>query len=447
MATKRKRKKVNVRINKLRKSSGDDLSVDLKSAAEDEIYSAPVKKAIIREKAATERKKETAVSTAPLKPQVKKQTGLQLNLYRKIAVSFVVLTLGLLAIIFYFSFIGVTITVVPKEERISNNLIIDINDPNKVAVISQGAVVGAVDKIEVKEIKIYSASGKEIIGEETTGTVTIINNYNKSQPLVATTRLLSSDNKLFRLKNTVNVPAGGSVEAEVYADKPGADMAMGPTKFTIPGLWAGLQEKIYAESKKAFTHSQKAKKHITQSDIDFGIKDLRKRLLEKAEKDVGESYKSYSQTLFNIDENSISIDIDGKVGEEKNDFSVTMTTEVAVVAFNEELIKNMAREKLMSVIASDKELIGFDENNLTYNLDSHNLNQGIATINVSFEGKSSFKSGVSIIDRKKIVGLTREQLDDFLANEQAIENYEVSFQPKFIDKVPNLIDRIKIKIK
>jgi hypothetical protein len=452
--TKNKRKKVNVKINKTRKSSPDALGIDLKSVMEaespDERQGAPKKVAKERQKPKKPALNAPAAQKAKAPKRQKlagRQSGLQLNLYRKIAYSFIFLTLALLAIIFYFFFIKVTITVVPKQERTSSNLIIDVYDEDKNIKASKLSIPGVVESIEVKEVKSYLASGREVIGEETTGKVIIINNYNKNQPLVATTRLLTPDNKLFRIKNTVNVPAGGTVEVEVYADKPGPDMEIGPTKFTIPGLWAGLQDKIFAESKEKMKYQQKAKKKITQDDIDNGIKDIRRSLLLKAEKEVREKYREYDKVLHSIDENSVSIDVDGKVGEEKEEFTITMTTLVVAVAFNDKAIKEMARGKLVSVVADDKKLVEFNEDNLSYGLDTYDLEQGTATVNVTFGGRIAPNSSADIIDREKILGLTREQLNDFLDNNPKIESYDVEFFPSFIERVPNLVDRIKIKIK
>lgn len=373
--------------------------------------------------------------------------GTRLNIYRKIAYSFIGLTLAMLAVIFYFSFVKMTITVVPKQENIKSSLIIDVYDQVKNKKLSSGAVFGAVESMEVEKTKSYAATGSEVIGGETTGKVVIINNYTKNQPLVATTRLLSADNKLFRIKNTVNVPAGGTVEAEVYADDPGPDTAIGPAKFTIPGLWAGLQDKIYAESKEPMKYRQNAKKSITQSDIDAGLRDLRKSLLAAVKKKVSEKYKNYNQAVYRIDENSVSVAVDGKQGEEKEKFSIIMSAAVEVAAFNDEAIKKMARDKLISSIAGDKKLKEFNGNDISYNLDSFNFNQGVAAINVSFSGKTELKSGEGIINRDKILGLTREQLNDYLDNLPAIASYEIKFLPSFIEKAPNLADRIDIRIK
>lgn len=444
MPTPKKRKKVSVRVAEGKKSDGGKMQIDLKSAVLEEIEPTP---------APTPKKAEKIkIAPAPKPLAVKQKSnsskgGLRINLYRKIAYSFIVLTLALLAVIFYFSFVKVTIAITPVEERVSNNLIIDVYDQNKVSTPGKTAVAGAVDRIEIKETKSYPASGRIAAGEETTGKVTIINNYNKSQPLVATTRILSADNKLFRLKNTVNAPAGGSVEAEVYADDPGPEMALAPTTFTIPGLWAGLQDKIYAESKTVFVYNQNAKKIIAQVDIDAGLKDLRSALIAKAEQAIAEKYKDYNKSVYTLDENSVSIDMDGKAGEEKEGVAITMSAAVEVAAFNKEAVEKMAEDKLNTIIASDKKLIEFNKDSIAYSMESHNLDQGIATVNAVFEGKTALKSGDEIIDREKIVGLTRDQLTAFMDSVPGVASYEIKFQPNFIKKVPNLADRVKIIIK
>ncbi|MCK4554185.1 hypothetical protein KAU19_04445, partial [Candidatus Parcubacteria bacterium] len=227
----------------------------------DDIYTGEIKDDANREVAAKEQEKE---STNNEETAGKSRS---LGLYRKIALSFIVLTVILLAVIAYFSFVKVTITLIPSQERVSSNLILDVFDQDKRSAVSEGEILGAVKQVEVEQIKTYPATDIEVISEEVIGKVILINNYSKNQPLVATTRLLSPDNKLFRIKKTVNVPAGGQLEVEVYADEPGQDMIIGPAHFTIPGLWAGLQDEIYGESKEPMKYSRQVKKYIKQDDI------------------------------------------------------------------------------------------------------------------------------------------------------------------------------------
>ncbi|MFH0891844.1 MAG: hypothetical protein V1867_03635 [Candidatus Falkowbacteria bacterium] len=370
-----------------------------------------------------------------------------IKLYRKIALSFVVLTLILLAAIFYFSFVRVTITLIPNQERISNNMIFDVYDGEKHEEPDRNAVGGLVKKVLIKNSGEYEASGTEVIGKEAVGKVKIINNYNKNQPLVASTRLLTADGKLFRLAGTVNIPAGGSVDAEVYADEPSPEMAIPPTKFTIPGLWAGLQDKIYAESSEDVVYRQKVKKHIVQEDIDNGIRDLKQELLAGAKEEINEQYKDYDQIIYKIDENSIKSEVQGKVGEEKDNFSVTMEADVIVVAFNDQTAVELAKQKFASALAENKELLSFDDKNIIYALNNYDHVEGLATINAAFEGKVTLKENSNIVDVNKLLGLNKDQLNVYLENIPEIAGFEVKFYPSFISKVPRLVDRINIEVK
>ena len=194
-----------------------------------------------------------------------------LNLYKKIAYFFIFLVLILVLVVLYFSFVRVKIILIPNQEKISNNMIFDIRDKEKGEV--EGSIIpGAIREEAIESSDVFEASGTEVIGKEAVGEITIINNYSQNQPLVASTRMIPVNNpdKLFRLKETVNIPAGGEIKAEIYADDPSPEMAIKPTRFTIPGLWAGLQDKIYAESENDIVYRQKVKKYIVESDFDDG---------------------------------------------------------------------------------------------------------------------------------------------------------------------------------
>ena len=369
------------------------------------------------------------------------------NVYRKIAFSFIVLTLILVAVVFYFGFSKLTIVIIPAQEKITDSSVIEVINQDSSSTLAPGQIYGVVKQMPVEQIKEFSASSKEVLGEEVTGKVTIVNNYIKNQPLVATTRLLSFDNKLFRLKNTVNVPAGGRVEAEIYADVAKAEMAIGPGKFTIPGLWAGIQDKIYAESQEPMKYSQKVKYVIGQSDIDNAVSQLKNDLLTNAENQVGRAYKNYAKMLFTVDDNSIVQEISGKVGEEKEKFSIKMKVMVTVVAFNNDEIYNQIKAKMIAGLADDKEISIFDKQNMIYALASFDIVQATAMVNVDSSAQASLKDSTNIIKKNNLAGLNYEQLKTYLSGLPEVAGYQINFFPSFIKKAPNLVDRISIEIK
>jgi len=376
-----------------------------------------------------------------------KKSGESKNIYRKIAVSFIVLTLLLVAAVLYFGFSKLTIVIIPAQEKITDSSTVEVISQTSGSTLAPEQIYGAVKQVPVEQSREFSSSGKEVLGEEVTGKVTIINNYIKNQPLVATTRFLGSDNKLFRLKNTVNVPAGGRVEAEVYADIAKPEMAIGPGKFTIPGLWAGIQDKIYAESKEPMKYSQKVKYTIQQSDIDNAVSQLKNDLLANAKNQVGQAYKNYAQALFAIDNNSVSQEASGKVGEAKEKFSIKMEIMVTVVAFNDDEVYNQIKAKLTTMLADDKEISKFNKQDILYVLENFDINQGTAMIKIDSIAQAALKDGAKIIKKNNLAGLSYEQLKVYLNGLPEVAGYQIKFFPSFIKKAPDLVDRIEIEIK
>ncbi|MDO8592472.1 MAG: hypothetical protein Q7R92_01700 [bacterium] len=369
------------------------------------------------------------------------------SIYGKLAFSFVALTVILVAAVLYFNFSKVTIVIIPAKEKISDSSTVDIVNQTPAAALGSGQIFGIVKQIPMELSRTFNSGGKEILGQEVSGQVTIINNYLKNQPLVASTRLLSADNKLFRLKNTVNVPAGGQVEAEVYADEVKPEMAVGPGKFTLPGLWAGIQDKIYAQSAEPMVYSEKVKYVIRQSDIDNAVSALKQELSASAKKQISQAYPDYDQLLFQADNNSISQEVSGKVGEEKQTFSIKLKTMVAMAAFKGGDVFNQVNARLLSSLADDKEIAEFSQSDLNYELGNFNLSQALATVKVTAAAQLTLKDSASIIKKNNLTGLTKEELKVYLNRLPEVAGYEIKFFPSFIKKTPKLADRIEIVIK
>jgi hypothetical protein len=71
----------------------------------------------------------------------------------------------------------------------------------------------------------------------------------------------------------------------------------------------------------------------------------------------------------------------------------------------------------------------------------------MATIKAYFGSSMFLKSDSSLLDRKKMVGLNRKQISQYLDSFQEIKSYELKFSPSFISSAPNLPDKIKVEVK
>ena len=378
------------------------------------------------------------------KGEAKKQGGGSVSMYRGIAYLFIFLVVILLGVIFYFSFAGVKITIIPNQERTEGNVFFQVYDKSNDSFSGKDkAIEGAVKKVNVSFSKEYVPTGEKILSEEVVGKAVVYNNYNKSQPLVATTRLLTADDKLFRIKNTVNVPAGGQVEVEIYADQPGESMVIGPSKFTIPGLWAGLQDQIYAESAAYTEYEKEVERHIAQADIDSAVKDAKSGLLEEAKNKADNGYNKF---FFKLDDNSIVQDISGKVDEKKDKFTVKLSADVVVIAFDNKEAEEAVMAKFNNASPGNQKLLGFEDDNISYTLSEADADEGLAVLNASFAGKLSLSGTSDIINPNELVGLTDAQLKKYLDSLDEVAGYEIKFYPSFVKRAPKLPDRIKIMI-
>lgn len=382
---------------------------------------------------------------------VKKSVGL----YRSLVWKFVGLTAVLILIVWYFSFSKLVINIIPNGETLNDSLLVKIG-PERVLGESASSTVsdsseidfrdvidGEVREMEVSEEKVFSASGEESVGEEVYGKVTLINNSAKSQALVATTRLLSPDNKLFRIKNAVTIPAYGEIEAEIYADKPSSDLAIAPTTFTIPGLWLGLQDKIFAKSTTEFVYRQKIKKYVKASDIDNATKEMNDILLNKVK--VSQSEDINTGVIYEA-LSPVSIESSAKIGDSVDEFTIKAKEKIAVISYSKKQAAELAKNKLSLLVPDDKELVGYDEKNIAYISDGYNSKTGVASIKVNFNGTMILKSNTEIIDKKQIVNLNRDQLENYLKTFPEIKTFELKFYPSFITRAPRLPERISVVI-
>ena len=373
-----------------------------------------------------------------------------LRLYRRMALQSVVLTFFLLLVVGYFLVPSLKIVIRPNFEVVADSLSFRVStDDTKVDSIiasSSRNLKGTLTIIPISADKIYEAKGEEVLGEEVVGEVTLHNEYNRDQPLVVNTRLLSEDNKLFRLTESVNIPANSTIKASVYADQPSQDMAIGSSRFSIPGLWLGLQDRIYATSESNFEYRHQVKSYVKQSDLDQAMIDIKNVLIEKSEQNIKSLESSGEQIAYLLDNNSIEIELGAKLGEEVSSFSVSAKNNLIVASFSKEQAESLVKAKLSFLLPDDKRLSDFETSSIVYRLEAFNEEENSASVSAAFKANMSLKADANIIDRKQLVGLNQEQIAEYLKSFTEIDSYRLEFFPKFIKSAPILPDRIKVEV-
>ncbi|PIP17509.1 MAG: hypothetical protein COX43_03945 [Parcubacteria group bacterium CG23_combo_of_CG06-09_8_20_14_all_35_9] len=371
------------------------------------------------------------------------------QIYRRIALSFIGLTVVLVLVILYLSSARATLEVKLAKTNVNISFKAPVEeisltpDPQKLEVIP-----GRVIEVTKEKSQKFPSTGSKTVTSSATGKITVINRYSKTQPLVATTRFLSPQGVLFRSKYRIDVPPGGKKEVEVYADKSGKEGKIGPTHFTIPGLWAGLQDKIYGESYAPMTGGEKTVKFVTGDDITKGREKLSQELFETALEEFGSRLREKETFLAeSTTKEIVESKVNATANSEKDEFEVSLRVKVVGVALEEEKLLNLAEAKLKAGLAKDEELVDINPKSLTYSLENYDPKKGTIEIKASIEGQTLLKESSSIFNKDRLTGLTQREVQAYFAAFPEIEEVKVKLTPFWLKKIPNQKDYIKLIIK
>ncbi len=412
-------------------------------------------------------------------------------LYRKIAFGFIGLTIILVGAILWLSSVRAQVVVHVKKQPVSLDTVVEL-----AKTPAAGQLIGRVTQGTFENRKEFpiptagSASATTPVvllpstvttpsstpaptstvvvttGTIARGTVKIINNYSKPQTLVKTTRLLTSDNKLFRIDKNVTVPAGGSVEVSAYADKPGAEFAIGPTKFTIPGLYVDLQKLIYAESKTSFSLQTVQVTPVTptkaqptvptrptatkpgaltpsQDVIDAAERIATDETLDRAKRQLA-SEVTESASLEGVYFTKIRKEI--LPGSTPQSFIVYVQADVTAVYYPKDDMLVLVRTKLREKVPSDRELIPFDDTSIRYQIESVDPRTETATIRVQADASAQLTSTSDALKKENMTGKSKQELINTLDKVDGIESVDVTTSPGWLRKIPTMPERIDLKI-
>jgi hypothetical protein len=363
-----------------------------------------------------------------------KKKAPSLPLYRNIAVSFSALALLLVALILYFSLARATITVLPRVQSFPLTTSFALDKTNSVVLARDITKEGTFDTSIAREEDAKAS-----------GTITITNTTNNPQTLVATTRFLSSEKILFRLKETVVAPARGKVTGTIVADVPGAGGEVAPTRWIIPGLRPELQTKIYGESEVAPTGGRRAIRALTADDISRARDGLRKQVEEEVRAEVAGT--SPERQFVILTQKAVSSTVSEKLGARVEKFRVAVTEHVEAVAVPERTLHGWLSERMKTTLPDDQRLLPFALDSVTASVSALDATAGTARVLVQGEGRAVLRSTSPVFDRTRFVGRTPEEVRSLLRSHGGIADVKVKLSPFFVKRLPRLPDHITIQIR
>lgn len=399
---------------------------------------------------------------------------------RKALFALVSISALLLLIIFYVALPGVTILLTAKSNVIehSANITFANYEANKSLLDRKSSKVLALYPIEVSVQRkiIHLSSGKIFQGENAKGVITIINTRSSPWQLIQRTRFQTPDGIVFRIGQSVSVPANASRDVPVTADEfdafsqpIGERGNIGPAKFFLPGLSPENQKLLSGESKAPMAGGKTVvKKQISEDDIKAATERMRKELeqaaLEELQKTVDEKTLLLGKNVkFSLlkgkgaySSAEPKIDIPPNLaGQPFDQFEITGTVKANGVYFNMEELLEIMRAELKGKKNPQKRLVKIDEESMTYRI--FDTDQNAKTMKVTatmkaieeYDLDASKSTGERLIEKIKehIVGKRIQDAKDYIINLPEIAQVEIKSWPVWAPTIPTVPDNIDVEVK
>ncbi|MFH1346747.1 MAG: hypothetical protein ABIH10_00665 [Spirochaetota bacterium] len=305
----------------------------------------------------------------------------------------------------------------------------------------------------------FPATGRKNVQQKAEGIITIYNTYGSdSQVLVAYTRFMAPDGKVFLLKERTVIPGAkfangkistpGSINAAVIAEKAGAEYNIGlQSKFTIPGFLPkspDKYEKFYGSSKEAMKGGFIGEAaYPTDDDIKKG-----KIAAEKQLKDYTDSALSLQipQDFKFLDGSRQFVILKETVNsqtDEKGDFSVFVEGKSSNIGFKEMDLKSLMEKTAQNEIGNN--LLKIKSYTLEYGAPRPDFTQGKISFAVDFKGV--FEEPINIDEfKQKVAEKNEQELKPLVSSYENIQKFTISFWPFWVKTAPKNIDKISVEV-
>lgn len=369
------------------------------------------------------------------------------------------LFLGLIIILILFGFSSLSrakIEIYPETKIVSFQTSLKINEKLGKINLSSLAIPGQVlenTKIITEE---FSSTGKALTTGKATGIIRVYNSYSTSpKTLIATTRFVSKEGKVFRTPKRIIIPGQkiekgekipGFLDVEVEADQAGDEYNIGTSTFSIPGLAGGsLYTYFHGKSFQSMSGGYKQETaQISQDDLDNAKNILEKKAKEECRTELEElvlaGYILLPETIEVkiVDSGSVS-----KAEQMSENFIFRARSQCKTIVFKEEDVNGFVEQYISSKIEEDKKVHGASIE-IVYDLLKIDFESGSAIFSIDTEAKTYSDINESVL-KTALKGKTFNETKFYLTSNDKIEGVMVEFSPFWVSKVPK--DEKKIEIR
>lgn len=368
----------------------------------------------------------------------------------------IIVVVGLGTFSYYFS-LGVKILIWPKQETLNSQVQLTVDKETKDINIFAKIIPGFLFQEEKTISQDFAASGKSLKETKAEGTIRVYNNYSTtSQILIANTRFISAEGKLFRSLERVVIPGGkyekgklqpGYLDIKVRADQLGEEYNIGPSTFSIPGF-AGTPKYtgFYGKSSESMKGGYKGEiAQVTEKDIENAKNAIFQRIFGETRNGLKEKISpEFILIEEGIRDKTLETSIP-KAGVFQETFKAEIKGVSEAIVYKKQDLENFAKETILFQKPVDKKLHQ-ESLKIDYSLGKLDLDLGKITLNLNISAKIFSEINEEAL-KENIAGETPAQITEFLSIQPQIERIEIKLLPFWAKEAPNNKDKIRVELR
>jgi hypothetical protein len=373
---------------------------------------------------------------------------------RAILMSFIALCLIVAVALFTIVLPSADIVVYAKSQPVSRD--IDLTADTKVTNSDASQLklpAFAVDET-VETTQTFQTVGKKEVGSKAQGRVAIYNLTGSPMNLRATTTVLSVGSKNYTFnedQNNIRALPGptqdsGATVADITAQAGGESYNLpAGTRLEITNQSFGSQpQRLYAKTvTQVIGGSSRFVSVIGADDIKKAQTDLNVVAADNIRNDLK------SRNLVLIDEaftaTSLEFSTDKPEGTEAPSFSGRTKVRIVGLAFNQEELIKLLRERLTMSLADNKSLQDVGQDAITYRVRNLDTVNGTLSLSIHYESKILPNLDSAEV-RQRIAGKSREEASEVLLSNPDVDRVDIKLAPSWQSTIPRFAGKIDIRV-
>ncbi len=399
-----------------------------------------------------------------------------------------VVSVGLFLLIGYIALPGATLLIRPAFSDLDYTVNVTLADKhlNQTLLLQNKPHILASETVTTvaKQTTVFNTTSQEFYGKTASGKVTIMNTAEEPWEFKTGTRLKTADGLIFRIPESVTVPAAtadpqgvavpGRLVVTVKADpfdslgKPVGERGnVGPSHFIFPGLEKKDQARLWGESTAPMSGGTTEYRRIVKTeDIEAAKQQIKDHLIEAAKEELRGSLDSQNQLnhthLVLLDDRRylktelldlrLSEDL---LGSSRDKFEVFAKIQAEGVAYDLDQLFAILKKEIQNRVHPDmqirEESLSLD--NVHYTVIDEDPVSGLIKLTVNLKGIEEFvidpakDAGQRLGDRikNKVLGMSVADAKTLINNFPEVDAVEIKTWPFWITTLPRLPENIQIK--